>query len=311
MDIAQFLLPFGRLFLLIGVGVLLARIGIVNQSGADQLSALLINVSMPALVFMAVASDLTMDMVRSAPWAMALIVILGGILWGGMMLLFRRAKPGTRGVLAMASGCCNTGSLGIPVLGSLLGPAAAVIAALADMGTNINLYAWGVTGLQSSGKSNPFKQLWDLVRHPLFLGLVLGAIWFATGIPLPEPIAGATQMVADTTAPLSMLLLGFLLYDRAKAGLRLSKLVLAVAAVRFVISPLVMLGVTALIPLDPQTRAICIIQAAMPSAMLSPVLARQFRADVELALSCTVITTAMALVTLPLTSYFVLRLLGS
>ena len=301
MSIIELLTPFARLFALLALGALLGRLRVITEEGSGQLSALIINVTMPAVTLIAVARDLSVDLLRMAPWAMALLVLIGLVLWSVAMLAGKlaRLKPATRGVVALTIGCCNTGSLGIPVVQAFLGPVAAVYAVLADMGTNINLFTFGITGLAAERNSDWWRPIVKALLSPMFMALFVGAAWFATGWALPGLVNDALDLLAGCNAPLSMLLLGYLVYSRARSGLAFTRPLLAIVGTRLLIAPLLMFGLTALLPLDPLARAVTILQAGMPSAMLSPVLSKEYGADVTLAVTAAVTTTTLAMLTLP------------
>jgi len=305
MSIVDLLTPFARLFLLLALGALLGRLRVITEDGSNQLTALIINVTMPAVTLIAIVRDLTPQMLRMAPWAMALIVVLGLILWIAAMIIGRATQlaPATRGVLAL--GCCtfNSASLGIPVVQTILGSVAAVYAVMADMGINVNLFTFGVTGLTSARNGRWYKPILKALLSPMFMALFVGAAWFATGLELPSMVADALDLLSGCNAPLSMLLLGYLIYSRARTGLTFSWPLVGIVATRLVISPLLMYAITASLPLDALTRGTVILQAGMPTAMMLPVLAKEYRADVNLAVTASVVATTLAMLTLPLTSW--------
>ncbi|NLX36630.1 MAG: hypothetical protein GXY68_08095 [Chloroflexi bacterium] len=301
MSIVALLTPFARLFLLLALGALLGRLRVITAEGSNQLSTLIINVTMPAVTLIAVARDLSPDMLRMAPWALVLIVLVGLVLWSAAMLAGRAARlqPGTRGVMALTCGCFNTASLGIPVVQTVLGPVAAVYAVMADMGINVNLFTFGVAGLANGRSGRWYRPILKALLSPMFMALFVGGAWFATGWELPGLVADALDLLAGCNAPLSMLLLGYLIYSHARTGLALTWPLLGIISTRLVVSPLLMFALTMPLPLDPLTRATVILQAGMPAAMLSPVLAKEYGSDVPLAVTAAVVTTALAMLSLP------------
>ncbi len=305
MSIAALLTPFARLFLLLALGALLGHLRVITDEGSGQLSALIINVTMPAVTLIAVARDLTPQMLRMAPWAMALVVVLGLILWGAAMAIGRAARlaPATRGVLALGCGAFNSASLGIPVVQTILGGTAAVYAVMADMGINVNLFTFGLAGLTSGQNGRWWRPIVKALLSPMFMALFVGAAWFATGWPLPGMVAEALDLLAGCNAPLSMLLLGYLIYGRARTGLTFSWPLVGLVATRLLVSPLLMFALTAPLPLDVLTRGTVILQAGMPTPMMLPVLAKQYNADLDLAVTASVVATTLAMLTLPIVSW--------
>jgi hypothetical protein len=107
-----------------------------------------------------------------------------------------------------------------------------------------------------------------------------------------------------------MMALGHMLYEAGKgARAPLAPLGL-IGGVRLLLAPALMLGAVWALPLTPETRAICVLQAAMPTAMLTPILARQYGADYRLGLAAAMSTTVASLVTLPALALLLYRGLG-
>ena len=79
-------------------------------------------------------------------------------------------------------------------------------------------------------------------------------------------------------------------------------------ALRLGVLPLVLLGITALIPAGPALRCVLVVQAAMPSAVFPIVLAKIHDGDMPTALRVVLGTSLVGLVTIPLWLSFGLRL---
>jgi predicted permease len=319
----EFLQPFLVLFGLIALGSFIAYLQILDAHAVRQISRLVVDVTLPAAILVAVITELTMDMLRAAP-----LMVLSGVALGltayalGLgVARFTNQPPPRRGVMAFACGCSNTGFLGIPLVGAVFGPAAAVLAVLVDFATTINIFTFGVAGLDRSAahvaphadaprNDTPridVRRLIINLLNPMFLALVLAVGWSALGWGLPSPVAALLGAVGDTTTPLAMIVLGHMLYsarDRVQAAARH---VGPVALIRLLIAPTLMIAAIYLVPgivlqLSPEARAVIVLQAAMPTAMLTPVLAQQYDADVPYGVSAAVLTTLIAMITLPLTA---------
>ena len=303
----EFLQPFLVLFGLIALGSFIAHLQILDIRTVQQISRLVVDVTLPAAILVAVATELTIDMLRAAP-----LVVLSGVALGlttyalglGMARLTHQPPP-RRGVMAFACGCSNTGFLGIPLVGAVFGPAAAVLAVLIDFATTINIFTFGVAGLDRAETRIDVRRLILNLLNPMFLALVLGVGWSALGWGLPSPVTALLRVVGDTTTPLAMIVLGHMLYSARERVQAAARYIGPVALIRLVIAPALMvaaisLGPGALLRLPAETQAVIVLQAAMPTAMLTPVLAQQYDADVPYGVSAAVLTTLIAMITLPL-----------
>lgn len=307
---AAFLEPFGILFALIGLGVLVARLGILDAAGTGQLSSLVVNVTLPAAIFVAVAGELSAELLASAPLVLVLGVGLGALTYAAGLGVARLTgmPPTRRGVYAFAAGCTNTGFLGLPLIAAVLGPTALVTAVLYDFTTTINIYTFGVAGLDRGGPD--VRRLVRNLLNPMFLALVLGMAWALAGLPLPPFLQRLLGLTGDATTPLAMIALGQMLYA-GRRGARVDGRELGVLAfIRLVASPALMLGAVWALPMPDVTRAVCVLQAGMPAAMLTAILARQYGADERLGLAASLGTTLGSLVTLPALVALVVGVLG-
>ena len=78
-----------------------------------------------------------------------------------------------------------------------------------------------------------------------------------------------------------------------------------VSAIRLIISPLIALVMVTLIGLDSLEGTVSIVEAGVPSVMLSLVLVASYDLDVKVAASCIFLSTVLSMITLPIliTSY--------
>jgi len=310
-NIAALLDPFVVLFALIALGVLVGHLRIVNEIGISQISSLVVNVTLPAAIFLAVAGDLSAAMLASAPLVLLLGVGTGGLsyLLGRFVARRRQMKEDQVGVYAFATGCTNTGFLGIPLVAALMGPAALVPAVLYDFTTTINIFTFGVAGLDRSGGRIDVRRLIKNLLNPMFLALVLGVLWALAGLSLPTAVRQILQLTGNATTPLAMICLGQMLHSSTGQVNRGSAGLAPLVVIRLLVAPALAL-VVLLASMPDVTKAVCVLQAGMPSAMLTPILARQYGGDHELGLVASLGTTVASLVTLPLLALAVVRLLG-
>jgi len=314
LDIIAFSESFLTLFALIGLGALVARLDIVDEHGASQLSALVVNVTLPAAIFVSVATEMSPDLLAAAPLVVLLGVGLGVLTYSLGRLISRKLdlSAGRRGVYAMATSCTNTGFLGIALVNAVIGPAAVVTAVLSDFATTINLFTFGVAGLGRAGKRlNPRLLLRNLC-NPMFLALVLAVGWSALGLHLPSTLERLMRLVGDATTPLAMIALGHMLYASRRGPTFPPIQTGLIGVIRLVLAPLLLLAVVWCLPMTPETKAVCVLQAGMPTAMLTPILAQQYGdgADHRFGLSAAMVTTTASLLTLPLLTFLVRWLFG-
>lgn len=201
---------------------------------------------------------------------------------------------------AMGMSCANSGFIGYPVLLMAL-PAAATQALAMNMIVEnlvmiplVLIMAEMAQGGETE-KSVLIRQIAArLMRNPIVISLVLGIVVSVSGLSLPVVAARPVQILANSSAALSLIAIGGTL-----AGLPLHSVniwVVIVAAGKLVLHPLAValgLGLMAAIGFgvgDPDLAAAAVIMAAMPVMAIYPILAQRFGEDGTAALAMFVMT---------------------
>ncbi len=190
----------------------------------------------PALLFRATAR---MD-VATMPWAAlaaffgpALLCVLAVYAWhrlrqpapvaGTDLAASERAaaRPATR---AFAATFGNSAQVGVPVVAALFGEAglgihvalislhALLLLTLCTMLVELDLAR---TRSLHEASASLWRTLKSTVRnavvHPVTLPVLLGALWHATGLPLPGPVDETLLLLGSAVAPLCLVLIGITL----------------------------------------------------------------------------------------------------
>ena len=111
------------------------------------------------------------------------------------------------------------------------------------------------------------------------------------------------SLVADASIPTVMLVLGMQLavISRKKVAYRF---VSAVTVIRMVVSPLLAVVIVYFMPLNDLIKTVFIIQAAMPTAANTTLLALQFGTEPDLVSFTTFVTTLISIISIPLVLFF-------
>ncbi|WP_437786648.1 AEC family transporter [Sorangium sp. So ce1097] len=291
------------LFAVLGVGVLLRAVGRGGQAEAAALNRLVIDVTTPALI----VSVLRRSGIGHGAWgavAASTIALFACALAGiavARALGLPRAAQGAAGLVGSFS---NTGFLGVPLVLALYGHAggAAGTAILVDsIVTTLMLWTFGVAlaaRMGAGGGDADARGLRRVLLHPNVLSIAVGLALHALPIPLPTWVERALDALGSATPTLVFLALGLSLDLRSLRG-RARPLV-AVAAVKLLLAPAVALGAAVAFGLKRPTSEVAVLQSAMPTSMISVVLAARHGCDGQFAAATAVVTTLGALVTLPI-----------
>ncbi|WP_437616804.1 AEC family transporter [Sorangium sp. So ce834] len=300
------------LFAVLGVGVLLRALGRGGQADAAALNRLVIDVTTPALI----VSVLRRSGIGHGAWgavAASAIALFACALAGiavARALGLPRAAQGAAGLVGSFS---NTGFLGVPVVLALYGRAgdAAGTAILVDsIVTTLMLWTFGVAlaARMGAGGDVDARSSLRVILHPNVLSIAAGLALYALPIPLPTWVERALDALGSATPTLVFLALGLSLDLRSLRG-RVRPLV-AVAAVKLLVAPAVALGAAVALGLRRPVSEVAVLQSAMPTSMVSVIVAARYGCDGEFAAATAVVTTLGALATLPAVVEALRRLLA-
>jgi predicted permease len=219
--------------------------------------------------------------------------------------LSRWSRP-AQGTFSLATMLGNTGYIGFPVILLLpqLGPDYFGWALFYDvLGTLLGAYVLGVIlasqfGQRAEGETPGGwqKNLRELFRNPTILAFFLGLGLRA--VPFPDLLATGLNGFAWSMVMLSLALMGMRLQQLRSWGNL--KPAIAAVGIRMVLLPLVIGMVLTAFGMTGPARLVMVLQAGMPSAFATLVLAETYELDRELAVTCVGVSSVMLLFTLPL-----------
>ncbi len=302
--------------LLIAIGWVLARRGILTAQGNAQLSTVLTGCVIPAVIFSAfVTLKANRENLRLLGMATALCLASYGFGMAAAALLFR-TKGGADAHTAVSRACTvftNNGFFGLPVVQALFGEIGVFYASVNVMCSNVLLWTWGSAQFHRGQKA----RLRGLLTQPACVAALAGLavfalrLWPTSAAVLAAPglqhvllpLQSVLEALRALNTPLAMLVLGVNIFQahwKLDAGLLR---VLPLAGLRQVVLPLVWLLLTRCLPLPPTLLFSVYIEAACPVAMLVSVMALRYHApqpEQERATRTVVVSTLSALLTVPL-----------
>lgn len=275
----ELLLALWPLFALIVGGYVLSRRGFPNEAfwpGAERLNYFIL---FPALLFNSLA---TAPLDNPQLPRMALAVLLGlGIAWLALLVVCRlRGWPAARfGAFSQGILRFNT-YLGLAAVGSLFGQPGLTLAALmlALMVPTVNvLSVWSLTAERGVSARS---LLLPIIRNPLILACLAGALVNLSGLGLPGGSGRLLSLLAAASLPLGLLCVGAALKPEQLGGE-----VPALAwnsLLRLLLMPLLALAVAIGLQLPTMESTVLVLFFALPTAPTAYVLARQLGGDANL-----------------------------
>ncbi|WP_414469909.1 AEC family transporter [Methanobacterium sp. ACI-7] len=286
------------IIIMIAIGYFLKRLKILKPDDANLLNKIVINIAIPALIFIALYDIDISILPVIAP--IPLICIAVGILSGLVAYIFAKIKKypqKTTWSIMLTSSMFNSGFLGYPFVLGVFGDDGLVRAVFYDLGSMMLFILFGVILLLIYGGKYTTILKRALIFPPLWavaLAIILNYINFEIG-PL---ILNTLDYLSGAAIPLIMISLGLSLEFR---GIKENvHAVFSVSIIKLIIAPAIASVIVLLLGIGGLERQVTIIEAAMPSAMLSLVLAITYDLDIKTAASCIFTSTILSLTTIPL-----------
>jgi len=188
-----------------------------------------------------------------------------------------------------------------------------------NFGLPLNLFAFGQEGMDtalvffvvsallinsvgvfvaSRGKAGAGKALLNVLRAPVLWAALAGVMVNLSGWAVPETVDKALQLVSQGAVPVMLLVLGMQL---ARISLNEHKRAIAVATVvKLVAAPALAYGLALLLGMQGINRQVGIVEASMPTAVTTTILATEFDTAPRFAASVVFVSTLLSLISLTL-----------
>ena len=266
------------IFLLIGVGYFAVRAGLVEQAGLKTMAGFVLNFALPALIIRALATRKLSEVAD-----ISYFLVYGGaslVVFAGVFLVARRARGHGRSasaIQALGATAANSGFFGYPTAALVLGAPAGVALSLNMAFENIILIplALALAEAGRSGGGGVAETLRGaalrLVRNPLIIAIVVGALLSGTGLALPAPVARAVDMLANAAGAAALFAIGGALIGLETRGMAGD--VGLVVAGKLIAHPLAVFAGLKFAPgLDPALAKAALIFASAPVITIYPLL---------------------------------------
>lgn len=308
--------------MLVAVGYILKRVGMLDGIVAKVLNKLVFRVFLPCMLFLNMynISDLADIDFGFVLYALAATLALFAIAF--VAVIFFTKDNSKRGALVQAVFRANYALVGIPLATSLFGTEGAIAATVLSAFLIPVFNALAVIGLSvfSSGKKPSLKKiLIGVVKNPLIQSIALGfvvlgirAIFVRSGISFRlddvEPLYKTISSLSSVATPLALLALGA--QFELSAIPHLKKYIIFGVLARNLIVPLLGIGVAYFIGAFSGAHfATFVAVFCTPVAVSSVPMAQEMDSDVSLAGQLVIWSTLFSAISIFLSSY-VLKLLG-
>ncbi|SHN23633.1 AEC family transporter [Gracilibacillus kekensis] len=207
------------LFAIILCGFLAGRFSLLSFESTTALNNFVYYFSLPALLFLSIS---TAPVEQLLDWNFILLnICIVSTMFVFSMFIFRFVFKKTFPELSlygMITTYGNTGFLGIPLLITAFGQAAAIPAAIINFVYDVLIISFIIISIElvksrkSHKKNSPINLLQLIVKsiflNPINASLILGVLVALTSIPVPQPVYVFTEILSPAAGPTALFALG-------------------------------------------------------------------------------------------------------
>jgi malonate transporter and related proteins len=231
------------------------------------------------------------------------------VVYAGTEVLQRRVyrlTPAESAVQAITVAFPNCAAVGLPLLGSVLGPSAVLsVAAVLAVGS-IMLSPVTIVALERQQRSG---SIWPAVaaslRKPVVIGPVLGLAWSLLGLPLPHLVQVTLTEIGSVTAGLALFLTGLVLSAQT---IQISGNALTSTLLTVVVRPALAVLAVRIAGLSGEVAQEVLLLLAIPAGFFGVLLGLDYGVKPPAAGMTLLLSTVLSVVTLPVLIAFLPRL---
>ncbi len=289
------------MFLIILVGYVLYKTGVITPQGRRQISEIVLTIVCPALIFMVFQQDFTPRIMNGLLWSfvLSIISIPIGILLASVLV---GKKTKDYNIARFSIAYTNCAFMGIPLIQGLFGSEGVMY--LTAYITLFNIFVWshGVIWIKGAGG---IKEFLKVFKSPTIISVILALICFFTGFKIHRIPATALNYIKELNTPLAMLVAGATIAE-ADVFRALGKIkIMWPTIVKLVIVPLVVVLVFKLLPVPTDMVFTSnVIAAACPTATICTLFAIRYGKNAIMASEIFAISTLLSGITLPMAAVF-------
>lgn len=293
---------------IIVLGYILQVKGWFGDAFGSNLSRLIMNVALPASIFVSVMKYLTLDKLISLSGGLlyTFVAFILGYSVAYIAVVLFKVRPGRRGTMINTFVNANTIFIGLPLNVALFGDQALPYFLIYYITNTISTWTLGVYLMTSDSKSGQSKEAskfdWKKLLPAPLVGFLVALLFLILRISIPDFATNTLTYVGNIVTPLSLIYIGIVL---AKAGLKtitFDKDTIVTLVGRFILAPLIMLLVLKFFAPNMTTVEFktFMIQSATPALAVLPILANQGKGDVEFSTNVVTLSTVLFVIVIPI-----------
>ena len=290
------------IIIMIGLGYFLKRIDFLSEKDIDPLNKIVMYILLPCMIFHAIyAADLSLiSKLGVLPFVILASSFVTGIVSFFILKMLKLDDITLWSVLVTVM-IANTAFMGYPVTLGIFGQEGFLRAIFCDIATLCIFLMLSFALIMKFG-GTVRTAVRKIAFFPALWAVILGLVFNFLNIPIGPVIDNTVNYLGQGAIPIIMIALGLSIDFSA---IKRSKSMIAFTSImKLAFFPAVAFLIASQIGLVDLQYKISIVEAAMPSGMMSLLLSITYRLDFELTSDCILINTVISLITLPVIIMF-------
>lgn len=304
MDIMVVVNQMIQLFIMITVGFIVAKMGLIQSDFNQRLTKFVLNLTMPCMIVASVMSSQSYQIALKDIMISTVLLVLVLPVFAYLCIRFLPLEK-YKGLYMFMIMYPNVGFMGFPLMQSIFGSESILSTAIINMGFNLSLFTLGIIVMNYGQNQRPDLNIKNLLS-PGVISSLLAILIYILKITVPQVIVNPITLIGNMTTPLAMMIIGatLSLYNFKEIFSDIKVYVFTIFI--DVVVPIVFFPLITLLIQDSMIQGITLIIIAMPVANGAVLFAKTYGQDEFLAAKTVFISTMMAILTIPLLVYLFL-----
>lgn len=292
------------------IGALIRRLGLLPKEADMGIMNLSVKVLTPCLILERIVGNPALRDGKQVLLASGIgygLVAIGILVCYLVSPLIGLKKGDGARTFAMATGLQNYGFVAIPVIEALFGKQLIGVLFTYTLGVEVALWTVGVGLLTGLGKAP-----WKHAINPPVISIIIALALHYSGVGnhMPQMLHNLFGQLGACAIPLSVVLIGASISDVFGTERIRWNIAIASPILRLGILPFTILLCARWMPITDELKRILCVQAAMPSAVFTIVVARVYGGHASTAVLVVLATTIISIFTVPWMIGFGLKFVG-
>ncbi len=301
MDISVIIGVMIKLFAIMALGFILAKVNYIDKQTNTKLSAIVSKITAPLLVISSVLASSPDNRLGVLKVLLAgMCMYAGFIVFAKLVCVICRFPKKDRPLYECMLVFSNNSFMGFPVLQSLIGNEAIFYSAMIHFSFNILIFSYGINNIAKCADGAQDKKFdFKMLINPGFILILTALALYLSGIRSDGIVYDTIYMVGNMTSPLSMLVLGasLAMYPIKESVSDWRSYVFAV--IRLFAIPSITFVACKAIGINDFFTTIVTVTNAMPVASMVLMLGNQANIDTRVIVRNIFVTTVLSTVTVP------------